>query len=267
MVDPLNEVGKSIGVVKAVLDVAAKNKDSAEAGNSLARSAKTIATTIEVALLPLAALNYGYKKAKDYFENSFPNDLEAKLQGVPAENVVEPDPIVVAPSLQGLGYSFDEQNLKDMYLSLIAKAMDSRFSRSAHPSFPEIIRQLNPDEAKFLLDVFGDAGLVPCAQIALKDEGGKGHRVMVWHLMPLRRNNTPWWSEDVPKYLENFKRLGLVDIDYSQWMSEPSAYDWVEKTDQYMHWLNAKSDNQTINASHGLIRVTGFGRNFISIVR
>lgn len=267
MVDPLNEVGKSIEVVKAVLEVAAKNEDSAEAGRSLARSAKTIATTIEVALLPLAAVSFGYKKAKVYFESRFSNDLEAKLQGIPNENIIEPDPIVAAPSLQGLGYSFDEHNLKDMYLSLIAKSMDSRFSKSTHPSFPEIIRQLNPDEAKFLLDVFGSAASVPCAQLGLQDEGNTGSITMVWHLVPLSRNNTAWWSEDVPRYFENFKRLGLIDIDYTNWLAAPTAYDWVKKTSQYMHWDSLKGEKQNVSISQGLIRVTEFGKNFISNVR
>ena len=88
--------------------------------------------------------------SKEYFEDTFPQEMGAEIAGVPDENLVTPPASVAVPALQGLSYTFEEPTFKEMYLNLLATASDDRRAEHAHPAFAEIIKQLAPSEAKLL---------------------------------------------------------------------------------------------------------------------
>jgi hypothetical protein len=67
--------------------------------------ALTIAKAINVVLLPIAAINFGYERARDYFQSRFESDLREKLADVPSDDVVEPKPPLAGPVMQGLAFS------------------------------------------------------------------------------------------------------------------------------------------------------------------
>jgi hypothetical protein len=52
--------------------------------------------------------------------------------------------------LDALRYVDDSGIIAEMYLNLLARAMDKQRVTEAHPAFPEIIRQLSRDEAMML---------------------------------------------------------------------------------------------------------------------
>ena len=143
-------MGKAVegaaSVAGEVLRVAKNNPDARAAGQNLARSFKTVTETINVALLPLAMINYGMKRARHYFENKFPEEMGELLATIPDGELVEPKASVAGPALQGLAYSHDEDELKALYLGLLATAMDGRVQDEAHPAYAEIIRQLSANE-------------------------------------------------------------------------------------------------------------------------
>lgn len=88
--------------------------------------------------------------SKTYFEDKFPQEMGAKIADIPDENLVTPPANVAVPALQGLSYSFEEPNLKELYLNLLATASDDRKAIEAHPAFAEVIKQLTPSETKLL---------------------------------------------------------------------------------------------------------------------
>jgi hypothetical protein len=53
-----------------------RNPDAKAAGCDLAKAAHTITSTINLCLLPLAAVNFAYKKAEKYFGARFQKDIE-----------------------------------------------------------------------------------------------------------------------------------------------------------------------------------------------
>jgi len=72
-----------------------------------------------------------------------------------SEKVSEADmipvlPEISGPALDGLRYVDEGGLIAEMYLNLLARAMDKRRVNEAHPAFVEIIRQLSPDEALIL---------------------------------------------------------------------------------------------------------------------
>ena len=118
-------------IVGKVIEAAGENPDVKAAGTELAQASLTIAKTINNALLPLAAVNFAFDKARTYFAERFQSDLAAKAAAIPPDQIVEPKAFIAGPALQGLAFSHEEPDLKEMYLSLLASAMDGRVSSSA----------------------------------------------------------------------------------------------------------------------------------------
>ena len=133
-----------------VVKAAGENAQAREAAQNLGQAAVTITKTINTALLPLAAVNFAFEKARNYFSGNFQGDLLDRTKDIPLESVVDPKASIAGPALQGIAFAQDEPNLKAMYLSLIATAMDSRVAETAHPAFVEIIKQLEGEEARLL---------------------------------------------------------------------------------------------------------------------
>lgn len=76
--------------------------------------------------------------------------IEEKMEDVPEDCFCEPAQNVVVPAIQQLSYSYDSQDLRGLYVNLLASSMDKRVSPLVHPSFVSIIGQLTPDEAKMM---------------------------------------------------------------------------------------------------------------------
>lgn len=86
----------------------------------------------------------------EYFKEEFWQELAEKTADIPDEHFIDPSPNVAVPALQGLSYNFEEQDLKDMFLNLLATASDDRRAAQAYPAFAEFIKQLSPVEARLL---------------------------------------------------------------------------------------------------------------------
>jgi hypothetical protein len=86
--------------------------------------------------------------------------------------------------MQGLAFSHDEQALRDMYLNLLATAMNRRDAESAHPAYVEIIKQLTAEEAQTLCSALSPPLDKEIVQVRLELQGPPvGWRVLINHLM------------------------------------------------------------------------------------
>lgn len=72
---------------------------------------------------------------------------EQVRERVPEERQVEAPPSVALPVLMNLRYMEDENPLTELYLNLLARAIDKERQSEAHPAFVKIIEQMSPDEA------------------------------------------------------------------------------------------------------------------------
>ena len=77
--------------------------------------------------------------------------LERVRNKVPEERHIEAHPQVAGPILQNLQFMVDGDILTEMYLNLLARAIDRDRVGEANPAFVKIIEQLCPDEALLLL--------------------------------------------------------------------------------------------------------------------
>lgn len=257
-------------VADKALAAASDSPDVKATGLSLGRSARTLAQTIETCLLPLAAVNFAVTKARDYFANSFGKRLEAQAQDIPPDSLRDPAPAVAAQALQGLAFAHEEQNLESMYLSLLATSMDGRTPQdSAHPAFVEIIRQLTSREAgllKVFLKTDGQAIARIRKEMSLPNEQSiqpGAQRTIVRYLTSLHRAGTPVEQDGLGMMIDNWIRLGLVEVDFTRSYATEDAYEWTKERPEYERAC-AQCDPETekVVLVHGILRVTEFGQRF-----
>jgi hypothetical protein len=206
---------------------------------------------------------------KEYFETQFVVDLADKTADIPEENLATPQPSVAIPALEGLSYSTDEPNLKEMYLNLLRTAMDDRRSDDAHPSFAGIIKQLSPGEAGLLHDL-----LVHDSRAIVRV---KSVRVPGQEFIVLRPNLLDWHSglgdvlddDLLDVFIDNWIRLGLVSVTYTESISGEHAYDWVDQRPEFIRYQESMSvidSSNHVTFDRGVLRRTPFGLRFLRAV-
>lgn len=238
---------KAVSALTEIINLAKDDPDAKEAARNLAKSARTITQTINTCLLPLAAVNYSIESAKEYFINGgFKKDLEEVTRYITPENLIEPKASIAGPALQGMAFSIDEEELKNMYLRLIASAMDRDSANTIHPAFAEIIKQLSVDDAIFLNYLVNDTpSFIPVVDFhqtidgkiggitVVRDYGeyiwkagmknGKLYNLCIDNLLRLRliqkipsNHLTEGYDELIPPLLEAFSKQneGMVKASY-----------------------------------------------------
>lgn len=269
MEEEIKTTGQAVGAIAELIKTAGETPEAKEAAKNIGQTAVTITKTINTALLPLAAINFAFDKAKLYFSGQFQRDLIDRTRDIPLESVVEPKSSVAGPALQGLAFTHEEPQLKEMYLGLLATAIDKRAFKDAHPAFVEVIRQLEGEEAVLLQSVLTVSGALPIAEVNSEKEGAQGFRVVAKHLMDLQETTTgePIENPRLPAMVDNWVRLGLVEVKYDEFIIGEALYEWVEKRPEFIR-AKAEEDKagRKLSAQHGRIGRTSFGAQFAKAV-
>ncbi|HRH80326.1 MAG TPA: DUF4393 domain-containing protein [Thiobacillaceae bacterium] len=261
--ESLDNTKSVVGVVTDIIRVASNSPAAAEAASNLGKTAVTITAAVNNLLLPLTAINFAFDKARKYFTDQFEVDLKKKLSDVPEENVIEPKPYLAGPALQGLSLTYDEPELRDMYLNLIASSMDDRVSSNVHPAFAEIIQQIAPFEAVLLQSVLATPNPLSIASIWRVDKKG-GWLPLMKHL----GNVTATDGEmlEVPTLeimVENWKRLGLVQVDYANQVAGHKAYSWINSRPELQKLRDLhQRDGNMVTPKFGVMMRTALGQSF-----
>ena len=204
----------------------------------------------------------------EYFEADFATELAAKMEGVPEEEVTTPPTVIAVPAIEGLAFSLDEPALKEMYLSLLASASDRRSTGKVHPAFAEIIRQLSSDEVPFPNSCLKAAQLPVVSIKAVGPDNPEGDFSIIQpHLLNWSRSGEALVSPDVPAYIDNWVRLGLVELDYGLRFTNDEQYAWVKSRPEFQdHRDRLHSDTMRVEYRKGVLQVTSFGARFATAV-
>lgn len=137
----------------------------------------------------------------------YKRSIEENFSNIPENHRVEPRLSIIGPAIEASKYYIEEESIREMFSKLITADMDDRKRNLVHHSFIEILKQMNPTDAKILAEFENPTSLLRCL---------------------LRRKSTPNVSSSITDiYLsENFKefdqshcisianlnRLGLISI-------------------------------------------------------
>ena len=77
--------------------------------------------------------------------------IEDKIKKIPEDRIVPPEAYIAIPAIQQLCYCQNSEVLRDLYANLLVSSMDADKKWQVHPSFIDVIKQLTPDEARYLI--------------------------------------------------------------------------------------------------------------------
>lgn len=195
----------------------------------------------------------------------FKQETKVRVFEISSDDRKEPNTQIVAQALEDSKYCVEEEDLRKMFSELIASSMMKSRESAIHPSFATILKQMSNDDAKALLH-FKDLPQIPLISITA----------------PLSNDNTSYqyiltniWEscEDLDSInrsracLESLARLGLIEIKYSEYLTDDSWYDNIY-TDQLKSLANELAGNPdfALSIKKGLATFTQLGENFIACV-
>ena len=263
----IDDIKKAAEIASAV----AKTVETTESGNQvkeeLGKTALLVTKLVNNALLPIAAVNFAFDKARDYFTNKFPEDMQQQVKDIPADRLTAPKPSIAGQALQGLAYSHEEVDLKALYLALLAKSMDTQTALSVHPSFVEIIRQLSAEEIDLLGKVLKRENDLPIVEIHKAVAGGA--QSIEKHILDLRRQpgDVAVETPRIAVFIENWRRLGLVDVHYDKWLLPVTIYDAFRNRPEFLRAKEKhESGSNPVDIDRGILERTRFGLDFAKAV-
>jgi Abortive infection alpha len=153
------------------------------------------------------------------------------------------------------------KSLRERGEELLRRSADVNFDEGSHPAYARILDDLSPDEARILRLLAQDgpqpavdvrSGLVPLKSTSELIAAGLsmiGPEAGCRHL------------EDVPAYLNNLFRLGLVWFS-SEPLHDPLRYQVLEAQPQVAEAMNTAGHTRTVRRS---IHLTPFGADFCEL--
>ncbi|TDM51415.1 DUF4393 domain-containing protein [Aliivibrio fischeri] len=157
-----------------------------------------------VVLHPVKKANITYRYKLEQFER----DLKEKMDAIPKDKFVEPPLRITGPTLEALKYTFDTKEIRELYLELLASAMNMDKVNDTHASFVDIIKVLSPTDAYIFNRVTEHGGQVASGRISIGyDNSVFTHGMPSFYTPVLNEGINPF---EASKSLQNLIRLGLI---------------------------------------------------------
>jgi len=210
-------------------------------------------------LLPVKLLN---EKFKLNFTKRL-NEYKEKLEQIPEEKQCEVHPQIGTPIIEKLSYTTNDE-IADMFTTLLANASNVDMVNTAHPSFVNMIERMSPDEARLLKYLQGKSEIQYCNFYGnvLK---GEGFHTIFDHATLLDKDVDLQYPKNLSSYLSNFISLGIL-IDMSgQYKIDKTIYNQIRE--KYgLRQLEASLVPivfKSITVEESYYKITDFGKLFI----
>ena len=257
------------GLLKSATEVTAevlkdRSKDIYEDGLKLAtkESGEALKAVVglfnNVVLYPVKKANLTFKYKLDCFEQ----DLKDKIKSVPQEKLTEPSLNIAGPTLEALKYTYDTKELREMYINLLASAMNLDKLKNTHPSFVTVIKEMSPLDA-IIFQKLSKKRQVPCGRVSLQF-GGKiySHAMPKFFVPDLLGTYDPFL---ISSSIQNLCRLAIithmsntiVGYDYNSF----KKHSFIEQQFTAYKKLNPSVD-LNIGVEGEVILLNDFGKSF-----
>lgn len=192
--------------------------------------------------------------------------IKEKVKQIPEGNLVEPELYVAIPAIQQISYCQNSEELRDLYANLLTSSMNTEKKWKVHPSFVDIIKQLTPDEAKYLKSLPPMAiAIHPLIDVDFST-GNSGEHPIISNFTDYNLNVLEY-PENICAYIDNLVRLNLIEIPSGQWVNDPKKYEQLEVHPMIQNPVRGNGKVQIkYKYKHKLFRLTNFGLNFVNVV-
>lgn len=189
--------------------------------------------------------------------------LELKLEHIEPEKIVEPEPYVAVPAIQAISYTMNNEELRNLYANLLAKAMIDDTKESVHPSFVEIIKQMSPIDA-LVFKIIVESDIRPIIDLNRKMPSGGTQNI---------QNHCTWINEFSIKQcataIDNLLRLGLIEIPFGNYYTQQEAYNYVRENPKFKELeqesLKRLKEEESLDYERNYIKLSDLSTLFYNI--
>ncbi|MBR4920737.1 MAG: DUF4393 domain-containing protein [Prevotella sp.] len=210
-------------------------------------------------LLPVKLLN---EKFKLNFTKRL-NEYKEKLEQIPEEKRCEVHPQIGTPIIEKLSYTTNEE-IADMFTTLLANASNVDMVNTAHPSFVNMIERMSPDEAK-LLKYMKDKEDIQYCIFNGNSTDGNGYITLYDHITLINYEVELSFPQNVNAYLANFESLGVLKDMSGQFRTDKTIYNQIREKYNLKQLEKQTVPNtfSSISVKESFFRITDFGKLFI----
>lgn len=191
--------------------------------------------------------------------------VQETINNIPDGRCQAPNKRIFVPIIQQLSYSLDDEIIKKTYKQLLQSSMDKNKEKIVHPSFINIISQLNSDEVKILNKLPSVVGIPqPLINLRIKINGQKGDG----HIQVANFSDIGFGICDHPEligsYIENLERLKLIEIPPLGTLLDKDVYLPL-KNHILIQVVISKNDKAPITHvfDEKFFQLTQFGKSFL----
>lgn len=198
--------------------------------------------------------------------------VSEKLKKVPEDKIVPLEPYIAVPAILQLSYCENSEDLRNLYANLLASSMNVDKKWTVHPAYVDIIKQLNPDEAKWLSSLPIIPGYIkilhPLIDVVLRIGESTGTHPVVANFTDtaIDKLETPTL---ICNYIDNLYRLGIITIPPGIHLVDSKQYDSL-KNNQILNSLLPIIDNSATPKTRfefifkeKVFQLTEFGATFV----
>lgn len=238
------------------------SESSRGTGEALGRATLMVATVIEKAVASPKLVKLGWEEIKEKIQPL----LQGKLANTPPERIQSPPMMIAGPTLESLRFTYDQDELCEMFSNLLVTSMDRDRAHTAHPAFVQIINQLTPDEANIL--IFWKRKQYtqyPVINVTSADKGEEWKGIpMLENYCNIGRDADILYPNLVTSYISNICRLEIAEIPFGISLSDKQQYKSLEKDPSV---LNLKEEieqtGRVFKVDQRVLTTTPFGRQFM----
>ena len=219
--------------------------------------------TVKALLSPMRGMLWGWEQIEQIVEEG----IKKRFEKIPEERRKSPEPEIAVPLLQALSYTAQNETLREMYINLLANSMDIDKQKEVHPSFVEIIKQMNSLDAK----VFEKLSVTVNYQKIYNPRIGISTKNQFF------KDATPEWylgwiidgfdEFDVSASLIRLSKFGIIELLRDRTAGGKGGYELMKDTDFLNNQLEKfQTANPTlplgITGTESLVYVNEYGKQF-----
>ncbi|MCI5507812.1 MAG: DUF4393 domain-containing protein [Bacteroidales bacterium] len=210
-------------------------------------------------LLPVKLLN---EKIKMNFKKRI-TEYEKKLEEIPEEKRCEVHPQVGTPIIEKLSYTTNDE-IADLFTTLLANASNIDMVNTAHPAFISIIERLSPDEARIIKYLKGKEDIQYC-DFRGNVKNGNGYNTIIEHATLIPQEVHLAFPKNVNAYLANFVSLGILFDMVGTYRIDQTIYNKIKEFYGFEKLKTQLAPNvfKEVVANNSYYKVTDFGKLFI----
>lgn len=193
------------------------------------------------------------------------NMVAEKTDRLPEDKIAPLEPNIAIPAVMQLSYCENSSDIRNLYANLLATSMNADRKWTVHPAYVEIIKQLTPDEAKYLGALPPNSN-IPHPLINVKHSKKNGFTSVMSNFTD-EYVNVLEYPMQISSYLCNLARLGLISISERSFIANNEIYSRIKKSTLLIEILSQKGLGQLEGLAYEkrLFNLTDFGAGFVMV--